>query len=537
MNRLSSIIFLISCALCEAQNGPAGIGSTDGTSPLKLWLDGNTGTYQDFSGTQSTQDSSRLRLWKDRSGNYNNAFAYFDSTRPTHILENQLFNGQGALRFTRYKGNDNKRNFLATETFAKTNDITMYCVFHPYLRGGGTNFTPFKSKFINLHFWYYGAGIVDAGVIAPYNDISMALCDSSLAAGAGDSTTLTDYTVKTPLAINNTHFGIVQKEAWSGMMSVAKDGEPMVSYQAGKQPITHSLRYYIGATSDLNTPWDNTFFEGYIASVIVYNKILSQVEKVILENYLSTRYGIAMSQNDLFKMDQAQYGNYDYDMAAIGRGNDGSSQPSAKGEGIITIAEPTDLGAGEYLFWAHNGQATAFESTDVPEGIKYRLKRSWRVSEVGEVGSVDLIVDAKDFVSVENKELVLLIDANNDDKFQDQTIGNGMKVYTQTLANGKYMFRGVNLRDAQRFTFGVLAPTCLENCDATFSPNGDGQSDTYYIEVTGKTLIYDKYGKMVRELNAPTYWDGTTTNGDLAEPGIYFIVNGSSTQKTITLIR
>lgn len=520
-----------------AQNGPAGIGSADGTSPLKLWLDANNGTYQDFSGTQSTQDSTRMRLWKDLSGNFNNALASFDSTRPTYIKEHSFFNGQSALRFTRYRNTGNKRNFLVTETFAKTNDITMYCVFHPYLKGGGTTFTPFKSKFININLWYYGAGIVDAGVIAPYNDISMALCDSSLSAGAGDSTTLTDYTVKTPLNINSTHFGVVQKEAWSGIMSVGKDGEPFVSYQAGKQPITHSLRYYIGATSDINSPWDNTFFEGYIASVIVYNKLLSQVEKVILENYFSAKYGIPMAQNDLFKMDQAQYGNYDQEMAAIGKGNDGTAQLSAKGEGVITIAEPTDLGLGEYLFWAHNGQPTSYESIDVPEGIKYKLKRSWRVSELGEVGNVDLVVDAKDFVNADNKELVLLIDANNDDKFQDQTIGNGMRIYAQALPNGKYVFKSVNLQDAQRFTFGILTPTCLENCDATFSPNGDGQSDTYYIEATGKTLIYDKYGKVIRELNAPTYWDGTTTNGDMAEPGIYFVVSGSSSQKTVTLIR
>lgn len=537
MRQLYHIIFFISCAVAMAQNGPAGIGSSEGSSPLKLWLDANSGTYQDFSGTLSTQDSTRLRLWKDLSGNLNNAFAYFDSTRPTHIHSSPLFNGQSALRFTRYRDSGNRRNFLVTETFAKTNDITMYCVFHPYLRGGGTNFTPFKSKYLNIHFWYYGAGIVDAGVIAPYNDISMTLCDSSLAAGAGDSTSLTDYTVKTPLTINNTHFGVVQKEAWSGMMSVGKDGEALASYQAGRQPITHSLRYYIGATSDINSAWDNTFFEGYIASVIVYNKILSQVEKVILENYLSTKYGIAMAQNDLFKMDQVQYGNYDYDMAAIGKGTDGSSQASAKGEGIITVAEPTDLGAGEYLFWAHNNLSASLESVDVPEGVKYKLKRSWRVSEVGEVGGVDLIVDAKDFVPTDNKELVLLVDANNDDKFQDQTIGNGMRLYAQLLPGGKYVFRNVNLQDGQRFTFGVLTPTCLENCDATFSPNGDGLSDTYYIEATGKTLIYDKYGKVIRELNAPTYWDGTMNNGDLAEPGIYFVVNGSSSQKTVTLIR
>ena len=43
------IFFMITSYLCFTQNGPAGVGSTDGTSTLKFWIDPNLGVSSCFS--------------------------------------------------------------------------------------------------------------------------------------------------------------------------------------------------------------------------------------------------------------------------------------------------------------------------------------------------------------------------------------------------------------------------------------------------------------------------------------------------------
>lgn len=520
-----------------AQTGPAGLGTNDGSSPLKLWLDAGKGIYKDTGAKTIANAYDRVYFWTDLSGSNNDVKASFDSTRPTFVTNSPFLNGQSALRFNRNYDNSNKRNYMASESFSSTNDITIYCIFYPYGGAGGNSITPFKSAFMSPNFWYYGAGLVDCGVVGPFNDISMTICDTTLAAGGGDITTYTDFVVKTPLMINKPHFAVLQKEAWSGVMSIAKDGNIPAQYQAAKQPINNSFKYYIGSTSDTALGKENTFFDGYMAGVMVFNKILNQAEKTILENYISARYDIEMPYNDLFKMDQAAYGNYDFDMAGIGKGTDASAQLRARGEGIIEINSTTPLGVYEYLFWAHNGLPFTLLRTDIPEGIAQKLERTWRVSEVGEVGSVELVVNAKDFTDGSQKDLVLLIDTDNDGQFADEQLGKGIIVHSKFLENGQYVFSNINLNDAQRFTFGFLETACQVDCDAIFSPNGDGQNDVYFLDYTGKTLIYDKYGRVVKEFYQPIQWDGYKSNGELATPGLYFIVSTNGAQSTVTIVR
>jgi len=531
------IAFLSLLGQAFAQTGPAGLGTNDGSSSLKLWLDAGKGIYKDSTAKLIANADDRVYFWSDLSGNKNDVKSSFDSTRPTLVANSPFLNGQSALRFNRNYDNSNKRNYMSSLSFSKTNDITIYCVFYPYGGAGGNGFTPFKSAFLNLNFWYYGAGLVDCGVIGPFNDISMTICDTTLAAGGGDITTYTDFVVKTPLLINKPHFGVLQKEAWSGVMSIAKDGNAPAQYQTAKQPVNSPVKYFIGSTSDIAAGKDNTFFDGFMSSVMVFNKLLNQAEKTILENYLSARYDIEMPYNDLFKMDQAGYGNYDFDMAGIGKGTDASTQLQARGEGIIEISNATQLGIYEYLFWAHNGLPLTLQGTDIPEGLAQKLERTWRVGEVGEVGSVDLVVNTKDFTDGSLKDLVLLIDTDNDGQFADEQLGKGIIVYSKFLENGQYAFNNINLNDAQRFTFGFLEAACQTDCDATFSPNGDGQNDVYFLDYTGKTLIYDKYGRVVKEFSQPISWDGYKSNGELASPGLYFIVNTNGAQSTVTLIR
>jgi len=74
-------------------------------------------------------------------------------------------------------------------------------------------------------------------------------------------------------------------------------------------------------------------------------------------------------------------------------------------------------------------------------------------------------------------------------------------------------------------------------CDPVFYPNGDGVADTYYIENTGTAQIYNRNGELIKELNVPAYWDGSTKKGQDAPSGLYVIVVNKDITMKVTLLR
>jgi len=518
------------------QTGPAGVGMRDGSSALKLWLDAEKGVYVDTLASQSANASDRVMLWKDLSGNNNHVTAKTDSTRPT-LTENSPLNGAAAMRFTRNAGKTNKKTYLSSKAFASTNDITIYCVFHALTKSGGNNVTPFKSKNFGPNMWYAGSGLVDAGASGFTNDVSLAFCDTSIAAGAGDSTTATDYCVKTPASLRKTYMATLQKEAWNGKLSIAQNANTPASYQAGAQPINIPTKYFIGSNSNYNSPLDTPFFDGYIANVLIYNKLLNKAEKVILENYLSAKYGFALANNDLYSFDDSSAGNFDFELIGIGKADDGSFQASAKGEGPIELTHSSELDKGDFMFIGHNGKPLTMVAESMPDGVQSKIERTWIFSKTGSKQKIDFLVDANIIPSVKKEDLVLLIDTDNNGLFSDETFGRGMIPVSEVTNHGRFTFAGVSLLHGNRFTFAKLKPVCQSDCEAYFSPNGDGQSDIYYLDQQGKTAIYDRSGKFIKSMPTPAYWDGTNDRGEPAVPGLYFLVTNEDIQKTVTLIQ
>ncbi|MBC7390160.1 MAG: gliding motility-associated C-terminal domain-containing protein [Opitutaceae bacterium] len=540
MKAAITILFTFFSIQLFGQTGPAGVGNNDGTSALKLWLDADKNVYADTLIKRKANDKERILAWKDLSGSKNDVFARTDSSRPTLVKHISFLNDCNAVRFTRNAGSNNKRNYMESKSFNFTNDITIYAVFYSLSKGGGNNFSPFKSNAIipgNDTLWYMGAGIVDADVNGTRNDISMTLTDTSLAAGGGDTITKTEYTVKTPVKLNKANIGCLKKEMSSGKLSISVSTEDPAEFITGTQPINNSAKYTIGSISNIVYGKDVNFFDGLIASVMIFNKKLSIAETIILENYLAAKYNIPLAKNDIYKADDEAMGNYDFNLSGIGMGADGEGQKKAIGEGIIEISNPSDLGKEEFLLWASNNQSLSFQTSDFPEGVKQRIARTWRVSKKGETGKVDLVVNTQGFAGFDNQDLVLLIDTDNNGLFENEQLRSGMITQSKYLGNGKYLFPQVNLNNDNRFTFGILKSTCQNDCEAVFSPNGDGISDTYFIENVGKTLILDKFGQIIKDINAPGYWDGTKNNGSLAKEGLYFIIGNETVQKTVSLLK
>ena len=78
----------------------------------------------------------------------------------------------------------------------------------------------------------------------------------------------------------------------------------------------------------------------------------------------------------------------------------------------------------------------------------------------------------------------------------------------------------------------------LSNCDPpSFSPNGDGLDDTYYLNYNGQGLIYNSTGELVKTITLPNTWDGTLDDGSLGDTGLYLLFVNDTHQLSITLMR
>ena len=96
---------------------------------------------------------------------------------------------------------------------------------------------------------------------------------------------------------------------------------------------------------------------------------------------------------------------------------------------------------------------------------------------------------------------------------------------TLTLENipqGNYIFNAKlnNVCDVSKQFIVPNAP----NCEYIFSPNNDGQNDSYYFDQSVEVKIYNTKGDCVKTLRGPIVWDGSDENGQIVPLGYYTII-------------
>ena len=93
-------------------------------------------------------------------------------------------------------------------------------------------------------------------------------------------------------------------------------------------------------------------------------------------------------------------------------------------------------------------------------------------------------------------------------------------------------------------------PIVINNDNIAITPNGDGINDFLFLDgldsTTNKVTIYDRWGDEMAMLtnydNTSVFWEGTASNGNPADQGIYFFTieilnNGSKKSGWIQLLR
>jgi len=403
--------------------GPGGVGTTNGASDLSLWLDASKIT--------GLADGADMVTWTDQSGNGYHASVDPNASPPIYSATGGG-NGQPAVTFADVDGMlvSNNIEVMPTE------ELSVFVAGN--MEDDGTAWDVFIATSSNDN---------DDDGWAIQQDNNADQMSFYLDDIAANTCTLT------PL------FG--SDQVWTLIFNTTDDTGYAYKSESGctmafSGPITYDGT---GPSFDLNIgfAYDNTvpayFLTGDIEEVIEFDVAVNDAQRIIISNYLSAKYAITLSSNDVYNEDDVGNGDHDFDVAGIGQAADGSNHTDAQGTGWVRMNTPSGLANSEFLMWGHDDVTLTLNTGDVGGTTNNRINRKWRVSENGGdgVGTVTLTFDVTNFIIETPGDLQLLIDA-------DGTFAAGATTHTTGLSydseTGIVTFTGVDFSDNDYFTLG-----------------------------------------------------------------------------------
>jgi hypothetical protein len=371
----------------SAQTGPGGVGTSDGTSDLRLWVRGEDGIQSDGGGVTD---------WIDQSG-YGNDLFNASSPSGDNIGQPQESGAPGfsVVRFTDPDpGTDGDGQSLDSPTLG--------------IPGGG-GFTYFV-------------------VVDVYGEVTAETVDNN-GGDAGGGTFIFDRTSSTDavasLKVSNEdappQFGF-QKRDNNGNGLGGPTSEASVDTEQGNFQIVgiqrdygNEYRIFVDGTlertaadgdGDITPPGirlgahkERDALNGDVAEFAAYEGALNKAKRVVVQNYLAAKYSskVSLAGNDQFAHGEV-YGN---DVAGIGQASDGSQHLSAQSAELRIQAAGGDLSNGEYLLLGHDDQSLSFNTNEKPngDGQARKVQREWRADldastlTANESRTVDVTVD------------------------------------------------------------------------------------------------------------------------------------------------
>ncbi|MCU0439974.1 MAG: T9SS type A sorting domain-containing protein [Raineya sp.] len=404
------------------QTGPAGVGTSVTNI---LWLDANRGIT--LTGTSVTN-------WADQSGNAFNAVPSSVNARPTFVP-----NSVNSYPSIGFDGTDDELRIADNALL----DLTQWHIFIVLVADLQKNYNAWLVKGNDVQENYEMLSYNDGNIHTPlsYTDATRTAPSS-----AGGQVTTTEFNI-----IEYSYSSTVGRDVYKNFASIHTDND-------NKTPSTNNFELYIG--NERSTA--GRFINGDLAEVIMFNAPINVAQRIIVNNYLAAKYNKTLTANDLYDEDDVASGNYDHEVAGIGRIDASNIQSNSQGTGLVTVLNPVGLDDNEFYIWGHDN-APAVRSTvslDYPagEGLQGRFSRIWRGSETGNITSFDIRFNLAGLGPVTATDLRLLIDTDNDGIFSDETTAGGGVIAGATFVSGiTYQFSGVTgLNNNLRFTIGTI---------------------------------------------------------------------------------
>jgi hypothetical protein len=321
-----------------SQTGPAGVGSSTNNV---LWLKAGAGT-------SSTTNNTPISAWNDQSGNGINVTQTVSAQQPSFATN--VINGMPAIQFDNVNGAGVNDKMLGPDSpsLDNTSGYSFFNVVRP--QNVDNNARVIVSKRTTVG--------VDQSFMLFFFTGSRYYVDLQTTNNRFNTTTT--YTANNNYILNTVYNGTLaaasRAKSYTGETLEITASETNTLIPDNNSPIL------IG-TTDLSDPRP---FGGYIAEVIIYTVTVNDAQRIIVNNYLSSKYDIALSANDKYAGDTPGNGDYDRNVAGIGAEASGSnptfSATATLGMGIVS---KSGLGNGDYLLAGHAAASNSVITSDI----------------------------------------------------------------------------------------------------------------------------------------------------------------------------
>jgi hypothetical protein len=189
-------------------------------------------------------------------------------------------------------------------------------------------------------------------------------------------------------------------------------------------------------------------FNGYIAEIFVYDRVLTNDEKARINTYLSVKYGLSVpSSEHQYALDATHHN----DVFGIAQDNTfalaQSTSESVSLDDVLRISSPSALSNGDYLICGNDNGAVTFGAYGGSNcSISRVMARDWKFNHIGDCGTVELRFDLTGVTGFNANDLRLLVDLNGVDGYDDETPLTG--VYNAPF----FTVSGVTLPDDAKIT-------------------------------------------------------------------------------------
>ncbi len=319
------------------QTGPAGVGTS---ATNVFWLKADAGTSSTINGTA-------ISAWNDASGNSMNVTQTVAVQQPSYATN--VINGFPAIQFDNNgtAGQNDKMLGPDSPILDNTAGYTFFTVSRPQNFGDARVLVSKRTTVSvdqSFMLFYYTSNKFHVDI----------------------QTTNDRYPTNMVYTVNNNYLIDV---VYDGTLATANRSKTYneqsldVTASETSSFVPDNASPIIIGTTDASDPRP---YGGYISEIIIYRQALTAAPKIIVDNYLSAKYNIALSANDKYAGDNPGNGNYDREVAGVGNESTGSNPSfSASISGGLTISTNSGLDNGDYILAGHASLANYQTTVDI----------------------------------------------------------------------------------------------------------------------------------------------------------------------------
>jgi hypothetical protein len=342
-------VFCLVSLSAVAQTGPGGVGNASGSGGQpqnRLWLRADAGT-------STTTNGQPVSSWNDQSGNGNHALQGTGVNQPLYIASEPLANNRPVLRF------DGSDDWMQTTTHLTDNVGTLIVVGRKTALSSG-----YRTIFTSRDFLMLGR-TPSQDVWGAYNNGAERLYTPGTSIG-------TDATAAFRI------LGYRQSGSGANQLALFLNGT-----------ISTTLHNGGGNSGVITTIGSNNsgiqYFPGDIAEIIFYRAPINAAQRIIVENYLSAKYGVSIPATSDFYAGTSPYLEQ---VHGIGTTDGSAKHARAQSSGGLVLEERNNSlnSANEFLLAGHDGVNPLPVSTaDLPSGVQQRWSRIWYLDKTGTI--------------------------------------------------------------------------------------------------------------------------------------------------------